>query len=279
MTLKRRGFFTLAALVFALARQVAPAWSTSPPGSPGEGEKYREYGGFTAALGVAVLARPEFEGSNRYEIQTLPVVDLRWGLAFLSVNRGLGLELDVFDNHMLPVAPALRYRPGRDQDDSELLRGLGDLDGGLEAGWTVSVQPWPFPDFSLGFNVAIYQGLGRVDGLTLELGPRLAMEITPDLTGSLGATFVFADQKYNRRHFGVTPAQSLASGYPVYDPGGGLKHTAFSGGLAYDLTEALELGLTAEYKRLTGPAADSPLVKRGSANQFRSGLSLTYNFK
>ncbi|GHV57686.1 MltA-interacting MipA family protein [Deltaproteobacteria bacterium] len=267
MAAKRRGLFILAALAAALAWPAVPA-------ARGEDER-----GFTAALGAAVLVQPEFEGSNRYEAQALPVVYLRWGRAFLSVERGLGLELDVLDNHMLTVAPALRYRLGRDQDDSELLRGLGNIDGGLEVGGTVLFQPWPGAGSPLSFNLAVYQGLGRVEGLTLELGPRYGAALTERLTGSLGAAIGLADRKYNRQRFGVTPAQSLASGYPVYDPGGGLKHAAVSGGLGYDLTEALELGLTAEYKRLTGPAADSPLVQRGSANQFRSGLSLTYNFE
>jgi outer membrane protein len=34
-----------------------------------------------------------------------------------------------------------------------------------------------------------------------------------------------------------------------------------------------------EYERLTGPAADSPLViQRGSPNQFTYGLGATYSF-
>ena len=254
--------FLLAAL--AAAALVWPA----PPAARGEED------GFTGALGAAVAVRPEFEGSGRYAVRVLPVVNLRCGRAFLSADRGLGLE--VVSDAEWTLAPALRYRPGRDQDDSELLRGLGDIDGGLEAGVLAVWRPGGGP---VSLSLASYQGLGRAEGWTLEAAAKYSARLTESLRGSLGAAAMFADRDYLRQHFGVTPAQSGGSGYRAYEPGGGWKHASISAALSYGLTDALGLSLAGEYKRLVGPAADSPLLERGSADQFLSALSVTYSFR
>ena len=225
----------------------------------------------SGALGAAVAAMPEFEGSNRYTARVLPVINLAYGQAFLSMGQGLGLDLVSAPDWT--VAPALRYRWARKEKDSDLLRGMGDLEDGLEAGGVVRWQPGP-----AGLSLKVFQGLGRVDGLTAELGADYGTALTEDLTGAVGLAAMFADRKYNQNYFGITPGQADKSEYRAYDPGAGLKHAAVSGSLSYALTEDLGLGLMAEYKRLAGPAADSPLVERGSADQFLSALSLSFNF-
>ena len=225
----------------------------------------------SGALGVAVAAKPEFEGSNRYTAQVLPVVNLSYGPVFLSMGQGLGLDL--VSAPEWTVAPALRYRWARKEKDSDLLKGMGDLEDGVEAGGVIRWRPGP-----AGLSLKVFQGLGRVDGLTAELGADYGTTLAENLTGAVGLAAMFADRKYNQAYFGITQDQAGKSGYEPYDPGAGLKHVAVSGSLGYGLTEHLTLGLVGEYKRLTGPAADSPLVKRGSANQFLSALSISFNF-
>ena len=225
----------------------------------------------SGSLGAAVAAIPEFEGSDRYKAKALPVVNLGYGPVFLSTGQGLGLNLVPAPGWT--VATALRYRWARKENDSDLLRGLGDIEDGVEAGGVIRWRPGP-----AGLGLKVYQGLGRVKGLTAEMEADYGTILTDSLKGSVSLSAMFADRQYNRDHFGVTPAQRNKSGYTAYDPGAGLKHAAVSGTLNYALTDHLGLGFLAGYKRLTGPAADSPLVKRGSANQFISLFSVSFNF-
>ena len=74
-------------------------------------------------------------------------------------------------------------------------------------------------------------------------------------------------------------AQSARSGMRQYQAEGGFKDAGISLDLNYNLTD--NWGLTGQvgYKRLLGDAADSPLVEdRGSANQFTTGLLVSYEF-
>ena len=230
-----------------------------------------EEAGLSGVLGVGVAAKPEFEGSDRYEATLLPVVNLAWGPVFLSPGQGLGLNLVSAPGWTL--APALRYRWARKEKDSGLLRGLGDIEDGLEAGGVIRWRPGP-----AGLGLKVYQGLGGVKGLTAELEADYGAVLAAGLMGSVGLSAMFVDREYNLNYFGVTPAQAAESGYRTYAPGAGLKHTAVHGALSLALAEHLGLGLMVEYKRLAGPAADSPLVERGSADQFFSALSLSLNF-
>jgi len=226
---------------------------------------------FSGSLGAGVAAVPEFEGSDRYMVKALPVVNFSYGPVFLSMGKGLGVNLVPAPGWT--VAPALRYRGAREENDSDLLSGLGDIEDGVEAGGVIRWQPGP-----AGLGLKVYQGLGRVKGLTAEMEADYGAVLTYRLRGSVSLSAMFADRRYNLDHFGVTPAQSNKSGYTAYDPGAGFKHAAVSGNLVYALTEHLWLGFLAGYKRLTGPAADSPLVERGSADQFMSALSVGFNF-
>jgi outer membrane scaffolding protein for murein synthesis (MipA/OmpV family) len=220
---------------------------------------------------VGLATKPEFEGSNRYTTQAMPVVNFRYGPVFLTVTQGLGAHLPLAPGWS--VAPSLRYRGARKERKSDLLSGLGTIQDGAEAGGVIRWQPG-----RAGLGLKVFQGLDRVDGLTAELEASYGTLLTESLKGSVSLSTMFADRTYNRRYFGINQTQSSNSGYQVYDPGAGFKHVGVSCAAAYALTESLELGVMAGYKRLTGPAADSPLVKRGSADQFISALSVGLNF-
>jgi len=246
-------------LVMALAR---------PAGLKAEEAGYT----LSGSLGAAVVAKPEFEGSSRYEAEVRPLMRFSYGPVFLYTGRGLGVNLVSAPGWT--VAPVLNYRWDRKEKDSDLLKGMGDIEDGVEAGGVIRWQPGP-----AGLGLKVYQGLGRLEGLTAELEADYGVSLADALKGSVGLSAMFADHKYNRSYFGVTHEQSQKSEkYDEYDPGAGLKHAAVFGALNYTLTDHLGLGLMAQYKRLTGPAADSPLVERGSANQFISALSISFKF-
>jgi outer membrane protein len=225
-----------------------------------------------ATLGAGVATAPEFEGSKKNEAVFVPVIELAYDRLFLSTSNGLGYR--IIDTDLWTVAPSVRYRAGRDEDDSALLRGMGNLDPGLAAGAMVSYHP---SDLSLFLNG--YQGFGDVEGLTLEVGAAYSRQLMASLNASAQVSTMFSDQKYNQLFFGVSRQQAGRSGYRLYEPDSGFKHVALGGSVSYSLTQSVNVGVFGEYKLLTGPAADSPLVERGSKNQFTSGLMLGFNLK
>lgn len=228
-------------------------------------------GGPRVSLGAAMIVMPEYEGSNKHKFTAAPIIEYDQGRFFLSAFNGAGLR--VINGPSFQMGPLVKYRPGRDQDDSDDLKGMGDISGGAEAGLFVN---WQIVE-QVGLKTEVMHGLGSAKGFTADLSLNYNHQLTEDLNFGLGLGGRYADRKYNEEHFGVSERQSRKSKYEAYKPGGGIKHVATQAVFSYGLTDSLQLGVFGEYKRLTGPAADSPLVKRGSPNQLSSGLALTWN--
>jgi outer membrane protein len=226
--------------------------------------------GFRATIGAGIGYVPEFEGSDKNKLTPLPVFDLRYGDFFLSSARGLGYT--IVRTEWLTIAPAVSYVFGRDESDSVLLAGMGDVKGGVAIGGLVGVHTGP-----VGLDMTVNLGVGSFNGSTVGLDAWYALPVGPSWSARLGLGTMFATSEYNQARFGVTDAQAARSGYNPYDASSGFKHLALSGTLSMDLTEMINLGFFGEYRVLTGPAEDSPLVRAGSENQLRTGLTLGFD--
>ena len=86
-------------------------------------------------------------------------------------------------------------------------------------------------------------------------------------------------------YFSITPTQSIGStaaglpALPVYHADGGFYSYGAGSQVEYFFNQQWAAHGFVEYQRLTGSAADSPLViQRGSPNQFTFGLGATYAF-
>lgn len=253
------------------AAPLAAQWSDESQNAS-EAEYFYEEGGegFGASVSIGVGISPTFEGSKDYETNPLPIFNLRYGNFFLSSSRGLGYTI-IRTPHWT-VAPAVTYIFGRDESDSPILAGMGDVNGGPAAGGRVGFHQGPF-----SILMDLYLGLGALQGSTIDLGAYYSPALGGPLTATFGIGSQYATAERNQARFGVTPIQSLNSGYPVYTPGPGVKHLAFSGSLKYQITQMFDVGVFGEYRVLTGPAEDSPLVRAGSENQVRAGLSLGFH--
>jgi outer membrane scaffolding protein for murein synthesis (MipA/OmpV family) len=227
---------------------------------------------FRGSIGVGIGYVPDFEGGDSYDLRPLPILDLRYGRFFLSTAQGLGYN--VIQTPSWTVAPSVNYVFGRDESDSPLLRGLGDVEGGVSVGGIVGFS---YDRLSLVMDVDV--GVGDLEGATVGLGAFYSLPIGDLLSARLGLGTQYADSDYNQARFGVTREQAALSGYDPYEPSAGFKHFSLSGSLTYDLTERINLGFFGEWRLLTGPAADSPLVKAGSDNQLRTGLTVGYQLR
>jgi MipA family protein len=154
------------------------------------------------------------------------------------------------------------------------LTGLGDVNyavqlGGFAEFWAV---PW------LRLRGEVRQGFGGEKGITGDLfldavatagqfrfaaGPRLTLQSSAAVTP----------------YFSVTPTQSALSGLPVYNASGGFYSYGVGGQVDYFLNQQWATYALVEYERISGSAANSPIVTaRGSPDQFTFGLGATYSF-
>jgi outer membrane scaffolding protein for murein synthesis (MipA/OmpV family) len=96
---------------------------------------------------------------------------------------------------------------------------------------------------------------------------------------SIGPRVTLADAKYHRAWYGITPADSAASGLPGYVPGGGVESVGVTIGYLRQLDRHWGIATYGSYYRLVGDAAASPYVRTaGSRNQPWLGLALSYTF-
>jgi outer membrane protein len=231
-------------------------------------------GGYSVAgsIGAGVMYAPEYPGSDKASASPVPFFNLRYGPVFLSSDKGLGVRFDFLDG-ALEISPALNYRRPRDESDSGRLSGMGDVEGQLTGGGSVRYR---MDDVS--FGVKAFQGLSGGRGLTMDMRLAYLNRASDIFRWGLAAEAGFADAKYNRAWFGVDPLQSAGSGYRVYEPSAGLKDVSLGGSAEYYITPSLSVDVFAKYSRLTGDAASSPLVERGSPDQLSTGLLLFYHF-
>jgi outer membrane protein len=123
------------------------------------------------------------------------------------------------------------------------------------------------------------KGINGHDGLVGFVGADKIWRDGDRYVFSVGPRVLFSDAQYQRAYFGVTPAASLASGLPVYRPGGGVHAVALASGMSYQFDDRWGVFGYARYARLVGDAANSPIVREfGSRNQLSGGIGLNYTF-
>lgn len=249
---------------------------------------------FTVGGGGAVA--PDYVGSDDYDVSPFPNVNLSWQadkasssskdhgifLGVHDVSLGLG-GLDVglvrlatpAGNYVLRLG--LGYEGGREDDDNDALRGLGDIDNHLQGRIAVEGQ-WHDggPFYGITFETDLSD---ETDGstVTASFGQSVPFGEKLSLTGAVDVTW--ADGDYMQSYFGITTRQAMTSRYARFDAEAGLARVGVNLVVDYKLTKGWGLFGTASYARLTGDAVDSPLVKdEGSANQFISAFGIKYTF-
>lgn len=232
-------------------------------------------------VGAQAVVGPKYEGSDEYQVRGFP-------LAFPVFNNGVSTErsriafrglddvrITVLRFENFDLGPVVGYSFGRDQDVSDKLGGLGDVDGGLVLGGFGSYH------FGMAFVEAAISSQvtgGDDNGVIVSFGGGIEAPINSQLTLRSSVSAEYASNDYMDRYFSVTPAQSAASvsNYGVFDAGGGIKSIDFNNSLNFKATDRLTLRASVGYSRLVGDAADSPISE--SDNQFSGGLGFTYRF-
>lgn len=229
------------------------------------GQKLTEW---KVVLGGGVLVAPKYEGSDEFDVQPIPFGTASFGEHVKVDPRGLSVELYSIGN--LSFSGQIGYETGRKEDDSEHLRGLGDIDMGGVVGGMLSYEAGPAE-----FYVSLGRTIGGSEGTQAKFGLELSHEVDRfRLSADLSATW--ADENYMQSYFGVTVAQSAASGLPQYDVGAGFKRVDLDLAVTYAADEHWLVRGEVGLGYLLGDAADSPIVQE--AFQPSGMLTLGYRF-
>jgi MipA family protein len=233
--------------------------------------------GLTA--GGLLIVKPKYEGSDEYEAFGFPYIFPVFGdgsPGFFSRIDARGLDdirFKLIERDGFIAGPIAGYNLGRDDHDGDLLRGLGDVDGGVVAGGFVGYQFGP-----VLFDVSFRNTFGDDGGYLIGFGAEIERPLSERLllTARIGANY--ADDEYMQNYFGVTAAQAVTSvaGLPAFDAGAGFKDIYVELGLKADLDAHWSARTTVRYSRLVGDAADSPVVE--SEDQFTALVGLSYKF-
>lgn len=229
------------------------------------------------SLGLVAGAVSRYMGSAAYRPQLLPLVVVQRGPFFADTSRGLGLQWQSAQG--LTLSGALNYDFGRDDRDNasrpgaDRLKGMGEVDGAtvLDLNLSQALAPW------LSLNA---EGEWRLAGAQRGNRYRLGVEAiglhTEQDTLALDLDAHAGDRRFNQTYFGVTAAQSAASGFAPARLDRGIY--AYSAALnwlhAFDPHWSSVATLTTTY--YGDQARDSPLRQRATATTAQ--VALTYSF-
>ncbi len=230
-------------------------------------------------VGAGAMIRPDYEGSDDYEVRGLPILGLNY--RDIVILRGPALMIDVVQlsgtglaDH-LSFGPLLEFDSGREANDNPVLRNLDDIDEGALAGVFFGYELGPV---ELQLSVA-QDATSRHEGLIAEIQAQYGVMLAQRLRAQLEISGSWSNDDYTQAYFGITRAQARASGLREYTARAGVKDAGASLSLHYLMSEHWRLSGRFGYRRLLGDAADSPLVEDfGSANQASAALFVSYQF-
>jgi MipA family protein len=274
--------FAVAALL-AVHGGAAAAADLDQSVSPFVGKSAAATSDWVVTIGGELRADPAWPGAptTLYQPGGYPLFNIRKPgdpPFFFGARDGFGVPL--VDRGQLEFGPVGTINWPRYGSQYAQLRGLGDVDWAVELG--AYAQYWPTS--WLRIRGELRQGVGAETGQTGDLfvdaivpagqfrfsgGPRLTVQSAAALSP----------------YFSITPAQAAASGASGFAPltpynvSGGFYSYGGGSQVEYFFNRQWQVHAIFEYERITGSAADSPLVTmRGSPNQYTVGAGATYTF-
>ena len=234
-------------------------------------------GGWGVALGAGVEYGEAYDGSDEYEFELEPAGAIQWRKgSHLLFWEGMELGWRGRFADLWLIQAGARYEEGLEPDDSEdgALDGIEERDayvaGFLETRYSLGAD---WRNWIAGRVMGGESGFGWLG--ILAAGHRFGDHID----GSGTEVFVystFGSDDFINKDFGVTPADSAASGLPVTDLEGGYRASGVNLIHRQYITKHIHVIAAAEAELYSSDIADSPL----SLNNYEAevGLSIVYHF-
>ncbi len=231
---------------------------------------------FRTILGVAADTAPLYDGARDYRTRGGPVINFRYkDVAFISTGEGLGYNFLRGDHYQVGVAMA--YDLGRkDENDLTNLHGMGDIGAApvakIYGSWVLSKK------FPLILHVDGRQFIGGAQGAVGDAGVYMPLPgSSQTFVMFAGPSITMATHHYLQTMYGVSPAQSLASGHPEYEiPHAGTANVGVGFSATKFVTAHWLLNIDAAVSQIRGTPAQSPIVE--SRTQKTLALSIDYQW-
>jgi outer membrane protein len=253
-------------LVWFTVSTVEAADAALPSASPSPGS-------WIVTIGADVRAVSQYMGSDDFVVAAVPYFDARRAgspEAFHSPRDSTGFAL--YDNGVFAAGPVGALIWPRRQAFNPSLNVAATYEAG--AYFDYWAMPW------LRTRVEGLQGFGGSTGFTANFAMDAVVPLSTALTWSGGPRTRVVTAAAESPYFSITPAQSIASGLPVFNAGGGWQSVGAGTQLKYRFNPAWASYGFVEYDKLVGSTASSPIVTEagGSVNQWTMGVGLTYSF-
>ncbi|MCH6258546.1 MipA/OmpV family protein [Puniceicoccaceae bacterium K14] len=237
-----------------------------------------EEGDWKVIIGAGVFIEPITPGLSETEADPLPYINIQYKNRFFIGKHGIGGYVykmpDEGHDEGFGVGLAVGMADGRKEDDySSFLKGMGDIDEGLEANLFFSGEVG-FAEYEWSFSKGL-DSKGH-DGLHSELSISVGAPVMKNLFLEVGPFIHWSDSNYMQSFYGVTDVQASLSQFDEYTPGSGIDRVGLEMIGRTRLTDRWLLMGMVEYNSLLGDAKDSPLSEDNSYVSF--GLAIGYEF-
>ena len=233
-------------------------------------------GDWYVSIGGSGFSAPKFSGAKHAELQFAPLISAgKAGPAPRFLSRNDNPSFVLIDHGAVRAGIVGKLITKRDDDTDAALVGLAPIKWGVELGGFAEVYPTDW----LRVRGEVRHGIRGHHGVVADLAVDAYTDIIPNLRLSGGPRATFASKSFNKAYYGVDAEESARSGLSEYAPGDGLQSVGAGAALTWQATEAITASSFIEYRRLSGAAADSSLVReRGSRDQLLIGVSASYKF-
>lgn len=217
---------------------------------------------FSVELGLGVAGVPTYPGAKDSTAQPWLIWrNARFGAAPTGEKQGFS------------VAPSFSLIGSRSADDDIALTGLTEIDRAVELGARLRYDFGPVAGYG-----TIRRGFGGHEGIVGEVGANYRTDLSDQITLWSGLEFGYGNADFGNTYFGVTPAESLASGYQVYELGSGFNSAAVTFQARYNVNDLTAVLGEVEYGKIIGDAADSPIVQDEYQPELRLGIVRKLSF-
>ena len=233
--------------------------------------------GWQATIGAGVRLQPSYEGSDRFSIAYRPIISFgRAGAVRWWSAEDDAISLGVVNGGNWRAGAGASLVMARSGKDDRRLNGLQKVPFGVEIGGFGEYYPTSW----LRARVDLRHAIRGHRGLVSEL--KLDAFTDPNAQWSFGAgpRMTIVNTRYVDSYFSVSPAEAIATGYPVYAGKGGVNTVGAIAQGSYRWTPALKSTAYVKYDYMVGGASRAPVVVSplGNRHQLELGFSTSWTF-
>jgi outer membrane scaffolding protein for murein synthesis (MipA/OmpV family) len=222
--------------------------------------------------GAGVIGGTQYQGSDERRTAYLPTVEYQWANGWFA-GAGNGVGYNFSKDPAVQYGARLTVDIGREESRSLALKGMGDIEAKAEVGGFLNYTFMP----GVMLTSSLRTGSGKDNNGTLfDLGLGYSTKINDQWRFSTGAGLTWANDAYMQSYFGVTSAQSIASGYTVYSPGAAVRDARVRVALVYQLAPRISVTTSIASTTLSDEAKRSPIVRQSTS--VIGAIALAYAF-